>query len=142
MCIRFGHIQRFDQSRHNKLAVESKRLAGRRPLLTTVSLEGLPECLCFSLLVNIVFQHSNLQIVTIEAKMMIEHLCKDAQHGCFVFVDGTLYVNIEKDGFRAGTGRLVDHHEGGRIIRKLFPEAFDRLNAAHFAICQDIRKHF
>ena len=76
--------------------------------------------------------------VAIEAKMMIEHLCKDPQHGCFVFVDGTLYVNIEKDGFRAGTGCFVDHHEGGRIIRKLFPEAFHRLNAAYFAVCQDI----
>ena len=86
-------------------------------------------------------QHGDLEIVAVEAEVVIEHLGKDTQHGGLVFVNGTLNVYIEKNGLSLGTGGLVDQHEGCRVIRELLAEALDRADTLDFPVFEDVGQH-
>ena len=73
--------------------------------------------------------------------MVIEHLCKDAEHRSLILVDRAFNVDIEKDGLGLATGSLVNQHERGRIIRELLAEHFDRRNTANRLVLKDIGEH-
>ena len=73
--------------------------------------------------------------------MVIEHLCKDAEHRSLVFVDRAFNVDVEKNSLSLATGSPVDQHERGRIIRKLLAEHFDRRDTAHRLILKDVGEH-
>ena len=80
------------------------------------------ENLKVALLLDILLQHGNLQVFSVEAKVVIEHLGKDPQDSGLVLIDKAFNINIEKHGFGFSTGSLIDEHEGSRIVLKLIPE--------------------
>ena len=73
--------------------------------------------------------------------MVIEHLGENAQHCCFILIDGTLNVDIEQNRLCLISGCIINQHEGGRIICKLLAEALYGFHAVHFLVLQQIRKH-
>ena len=85
--------------------------------------------------------HGNLQVLTKEPKVVVEHLCKYAEHRSLILVDRAFNVDIEKDGLGLATGSLVNQHERGRIIRELFAEHLDRWNTANRLVLKDVGEH-
>ena len=135
------HVQRLHEGGNDEFSVEGKGLADGSPFLPAAFLEGLPERPGLPLLVDVVLQHGDLEIVAVEAEVIVEHLGKDPQHGGLVLVDGAFNVNVEKDGLRAGAGSLVDQHEGRRVFLKLLAEALDRADALDFPVFEDVGQH-
>ena len=74
--------------------------------------------------------------------MVIEHFGKDTHYSGLVLVDGTFNINVEKDSLCFTLGSSVDLHKGGRIIRKLLAEHFNRSSSGNILILQNIRQHF
>ena len=136
------HAEHFLQGGNNVILKESVGIAGLQPGRSVLLLEHAPEFLSLALLGNELFQLGDLQVFTIKAEVVIEHLGKDAQHGCLVLVDGAFDIDVEKDRIRLPFCCPVDQHKGGRIFRKLFSETFDGLYALNFFILQQIGQHF
>ena len=141
LCIFFAHVQNFHQRRNDKLAVECKGLSLINPRLALLGLKDATEFFGLTKLINVLLQHGNLQVLAKENKMVIEHLCKDAEHRSLVFVDRAFNVDVEKNSLSLATGSLVDQHERSRIIRKLLAEHFDRRNTANRLVLKDVGKH-
>ena len=142
LSIVFGHVQDFHQCRDDKLAVERKRTAGFHPGFPLFLLKNPAEFLGFTALLNVVFQHSHLQVLTIETQVVIEHLRKDSHNSGFVLVDGTFNINIKKDGLGFASGCAVDLHKSSRVICKLLAEHFHGGGVCNTFLLQNIGKHF
>ena len=74
--------------------------------------------------------------------MGVEHLCENTKNGSLVFIDGTLDIDIEKDGLSLAPGGLVDQHKGRRIVFKFLPEHLDCRNAVDVFVLKDVGQHF
>ena len=74
--------------------------------------------------------------------MVIEHFRKDTHYSGLILVDRTFNINIKKNSLCFTFGSSVDLHKGGRIIRKLLTEHFNRCSFGNSLILQNIRQHF
>lgn len=117
-------------------------IAGFQPRRTVLIFKYASEFFCLALPGDELLQLGDLQVLSIEAEVVVEHLGKDAQHRRLVLVYGALDVDVEQDGIRMSSGSSVDEHEGGRIIRELLPEALHGLHAVHLAVLQQVGQHF
>ena len=73
--------------------------------------------------------------------MVIEHLGKDLQHGSIVLIAEAFDIDIEKNCLRRSLCRLVNEHEGRRIICEFLPEPLDGRNSIDCPVFQNIREH-
>ena len=138
LCIFLAHVQNFHQRRNDKLAVECKGFSLVNPSLALLGLEDAPELFGLTKLINVLLQHSNLQVLAKETKVIVEHLCEDAEHSSLIFVDRAFNIDVKKNSLGLATGSLVNQHKRGRIIRKLLAEHFNRRNTANRLVLKDI----
>ena len=92
-------------------------------------------------MLNVMLQHGELQVVAVEAQMVVEHLGKDAQNSRLVLVDGAFHVDVEQNRFRLASGGFINHHEGGGIIGELLPKALDGSDSLDFPVLQNVGQH-
>ena len=138
----FAHIQHLHQRGNDEFAVERERLALFQPAFTPLLLEYAPELLCFAQLVNVLFQHGDFQIFPVKSEMGIKHFGEHAQYDGFILIDKPLYIDIKEDGFRFGSGGLLNQHECRGIIRELFAEALHCGRPLHRPVFQKVGEHF
>ena len=136
------HVQDFHQGGDDKLAVEGKCAAHLQPGLAFLLLEDAAELIGLTALLNVVFQHCHLEVLTVKAQVVVEHLGKDTQHSGLVLVDRTLNVNIEKDCLSLAPGGTVNLHKGCRVILKLLAEHLDSGGIRHSLVLQNVGQHF
>ena len=96
----FAHAENRLQYFHNIVLKEGEGVPRFHPRCAIDFFKGGAELLGFTLLFNEAFQLGNLQIVPIEAAVVIEHLGKDAQNSGLIFRDRTFNVDIEQNGLR------------------------------------------
>ena len=116
------------------LAVEGESLARLLPALAAALFKGGAESRCFALLVDVLFQHGDLEIVAVEAEVVVKHFGEDAQHRRLVLIDGTFDVDVEEDGLSPGAGGAVDEHEGAWVVGEFLTETLHRAHAADLAV--------
>ena len=129
----FAHAERRLQNRNNVILKERKGIAGLRPRRTIDLLKGFAELLRLALLFNEAFQFGNFQIIAVKPAVIVEHLCKDAQHCGLILRERTFDVNVEKDRLRRHGhtfNRLSIHHRVIKLVRKIVNRSF----AADFLI--------
>ena len=95
-----AHAEDRLQYLHNIVFKEGKGVPRFHPRCAIDFFKGSAELLGLALLFNKAFQLGNLQIVSIEAAVVIEHLGKDAQNSGLIFRDRTLNVDIKQNGLR------------------------------------------
>ena len=130
-----AHSQHFHQRIHHIVLKERKGITGLNPRGAILFLEYPAELFSLALFINELLHLRALQVFTIEAQIVVEHLCEDTQHCCLVLIDGSLNIDIEKDRVSLSTDRACDRHES-RLIVKLLPEVILDFPAVHFLILQ------
>ena len=138
----FAHTEGLDQRCHDVVLKEYKCVTGIEPFRAGAFGEAAAEVVGLAALGDELLKLGDLQILAVKAEVVVEHLCKDAQHRCFVFVNGTFRVDVEQDRFGFAAGRSVDVHKGGRVVRKFGAEPLHRVGAVDFAVFQQVGKHF
>ena len=138
----FAHTEGRDQRCHDVVLKEYKCVTGIEPFRAGAFGEAAAEVVGLAALGDELLELGDLQILAVKAEVVVEHLCKDAQHSCFVFVNGTFRVDVEQDRFGFAAGRSVDVHKGGRVVRKFGAEPLHRAGAVDFAVFQQVGKHF
>ena len=136
------HAEYVLQSGDDVILKESVGITGLQPGRAVFLLEHAPEFLGFALLGDELLQLGNLQVLTVEAEVVVKHLGENAQHGGFVLVDGAFDIDVEKDRICPAFCCTVDQHEGGRIIGKLRPEPLHGLHALNLFVFQQVGQHF
>ena len=74
--------------------------------------------------INKLLQLGNLQIITIKAAILIEHLGEDAQDGRLVLFDRALGIDVEKDRIRRRFRtalQLCKHHRIIEFVHEVTP---------------------
>ena len=136
------HAEYVLQSGDDVILKESVGITGLQPGRAVFLLEHAPEFLGFALLGDELLQLGDLQVLTVEAEVVVKHLGENAQHGGFVLVDGAFDIDVEKDRIRPAFCGTVDQHEGGRIVGKLRPEPLHGLHALNLFVFQQVGQHF
>ena len=137
----FAHAERRLQNRNNVILKERKGIAGLRPRRTIDLLKGFAELLRLALLFNEAFQLGNFQIIAVKPAVIVEHLCKDAQHCGLILRERTFDVNVEKDRLRRHGhtfNRLSIHHRVIEFVCKVVNRSF----TADFLIGKQVREDF
>ena len=129
-----AHVQRFHQRGDDVLAVEGEGLARLLPAFAAALFKGGAESRCFALLVDVLFQHGDLEIVAVEAEVVVKHLGEDAQHRRLVLIDGAFDVDVEEDGLGLCASGAVDEHEGAGVVGEFLTETLHRAHAADLAV--------
>ena len=96
----FAHTENRLQHFNNIVFKEGKAVTGFYPRRTVDFFKLLAEECGLALLLNEAFQLGDLQVIAIEAAVIIEHLSKDAQNSGLIFCERTFDVNIEQNGLR------------------------------------------
>ena len=137
----FAHAERRLQNRNNVILKERKGIASLRPRRTIDLLKGFAELLRLALLFNEAFQLGNFQIIAVKPAVIVEHLCKDAQHCGLILRERTFDVNVEKDRLRRHGhtfNRLSIHHRVIEFVCKVVNRSF----TADFLIGKQVREDF
>ena len=137
----FAHAENRLQNLNHIVLEECSGIAGIAPLVPVDFLEGSAEGIRLALLVNEAFQLCHLEVFTIEAAVVIEHLRKDAQHGGLVLVDRSFDVDVEQDGLRRDADAFLHrriHHGIVKLVRKIIKGVF----AIHFFVGEKVGEHF
>ena len=103
--------------------------------------KGAAKRLGLALFFYELLQLGDLQILSIEAQIVVEHLGKYAKYRRPVFVAEALDVDVEEDGVRLSPGGVVNHPKGVSIILELPTEALDRSDPLHVPVLQEVGEH-
>ena len=136
-----AHVENFHQCGNDELAVECGRFSLLNPRLAFLFLEDTTEGFGLALLVNVLFEHCNLEVVAVKAKVVIEHLRKYTKNCGLILVDRAFNIDVEKDGFGLTTSRTVNHHKGRRIVLKFGTESLNALYSLNLTVCKEVGKH-
>ena len=141
-CSILAHAENFFQCINNIVFKESEGISGLKPRTTIFLLKYTTELCCLSTFFDELLQLCHLKILSIEAKVVIEHLCKNTKNSSLVLVDGTFNIDIEKNGVCMALGNRINQHECCRVILKLFTESFYGTNTLNLLIGKQVGKHF
>ena len=137
-CVLLAHVQNFHQRRNNRFPIEGKGFALLKPGLSLLLLKYATEFLRLAKLINILLQHGDFQVFSIEPEVIIKHLGKNPENGRLVLDDGTFDVNIEKDGLSLPAGRPINIHESTGIFGKFAAEEFYCSSVPNLPVLQKI----
>ena len=136
-----AHAENRLQDLNHIILEEGSGITGVDPLVPVDFLEGSAESIRLALLINEAFQLRHLEVFTIEAAVVVEHLCKDAQHGGLVLVDRSFDVDVEQDRLRGNADTFLHrriHHRIVKLVRKVIKGVF----AVHLFVGEKVGEHF
>ena len=138
----FAHSENFHKRFYYIIFKERKRISCFKPFVAVLFFENATELFRLALLINELFEFRNFKIFTEEAEMIVKHLRKHFQNGCFILIDRAFNINVEQNCFCLITRGFIYKHKCCRIISKLVAEILNGFLTVDFFIFQDVRKHF
>ena len=136
----FTHTENEPEHFYNIVLKEGKAVTGFYPRRTVDFFKLLTEERGLALLFDEAFQLGDLQIISVEAAVVIEHLRKDAKNSSLILCDRTFDVDIEQNGLRRHRDTLDRSRIHHRII-ELVCEVVHRSFATDFFVGKKVGKH-